>query len=277
MNFFKKLLVSLKRPKTEDVEPARQPLEVQEPDIYDSMTEAEAANLAAREASAECLDRHWASVGTVERDVLAYMISPSFSGGPYWPSTRQAYRVVRRDDTIIIATEGLSDPFDDAEEMGNGFEMELFVETADIPEHARGPVGDVDPFQRSWAFELVEHVAKTVADAGGYTRGLDKYGAMSIEIPGFSLSNHMCDQFPKHFVTEDDSTGVLLGAPEPDFPTRLDDMSLSPVRLVPVVLITAAELEYIRAGGRAARDDLVGRLKAAGVGHMSSLQRDSVV
>ena len=87
MNFFKKLLVSLKRPKTEDVEPARQPLEVQEPDIYDSMTEAEAANLAAREASAECLDRHWASVGTIERDVLAYMISPSFSGGPYWPST----------------------------------------------------------------------------------------------------------------------------------------------------------------------------------------------
>ena len=45
MNFFKKLLVSLKRPKTEDVEPTPQPLEVQEPDIYDSITEAEAANL----------------------------------------------------------------------------------------------------------------------------------------------------------------------------------------------------------------------------------------
>lgn len=34
----------------------------------------------------------------------------------------------------------------------------------------------------------------------------------------------MSDQLPKLFFTDDDSTGVLLGAPEPDFPTRLDDM-----------------------------------------------------
>lgn len=60
----------------------------------------------------------------------------------------------------------LSDPFDDAEGKGNGFEMELFVETADIPAHARGPLSEVDPFKRSWAFELVEQVAKAVADAG---------------------------------------------------------------------------------------------------------------
>lgn len=75
----------------------------------------------------------------------------------------------------------------------------------------------------------------------------------------------MSNQLPKLFVTDDDSTGVLLGAPEPDFPTRLDDMPLSPVRLVPAILITASELEYVRDGGRAAREDLVGRLQAAAV------------
>ena len=71
--------------------------------------------------------------------------------------------------------------------MGNGFEMELFMETADIPEQARGSLGDVDPLKNSWVFELLEHVAKTVADAGGVTERLDQYGTLSLEIPGFGL------------------------------------------------------------------------------------------
>ncbi|WP_062382917.1 suppressor of fused domain protein [Pseudomonas abietaniphila] len=278
MNFFKKLLLSLKSPSTQHVQPP-QPLEPSEPVTSSNSIEAEAetVNQAVRQATEACLDRHWGSVGMVERDVLSYIISPSFSGGPYWPSTRQAYRVVRRGDAVIIATEGMSDPFDDVEGLGNGFEMELFIETADIPAHARGSFGEVDPLKRSWAFELVEHVAKTVADAGGITHQLDQHGALSLEIPGFSQSHYMCDQLPKLFVTDDDSTGVLLGAPNPDFPARLDDMPLSPVRLVPLVLITAAELEYVRAGGRTAREDLVSRLKAAGIGHLSSPHRASVV
>lgn len=277
MNFLKKLLDSFKRPSTQDVQPPPPPAERHEPMASGDPADAEAANQAARQASAACLDRHWGAVGTVEQDVLSYLISPSLSGGPYWPSTRQAYRVIRRGDAVIIATEGLSDPFDDTEGMGNGFEMELFVETADIPEQARGTVGEVDPLKRSWAFELVENVARTVADAGGITAQLDQHGALSLEIPGFSQSHHLSDQLPGHFVTDDDAIGVLLGGPEPDFPTRLDDMPLSPVRLVPVVLITASELEYVRSGGRGAREDLVSRLAAAGIGHMSSLHRASVV
>lgn len=269
MNFFKKLFGSSKK---------NQPLEPAPPaPVAPALADTESANLAARLASAECLDRHWQSVGSVEKDVLAYLISPSFSGGPYWPSTRQAYRVVRREGSIVLATDGLSDPFDDAEGLGNGFEMELFLETADIPEHARGTLGDVDPLRRSWAFELIEHVAKTVANAGGITQQLEQHGVLSLELPGFSLSHVMSDQLPSLFVTEDDAAGVLLGGPAPDFPTRLDDMPLSPVQLVPVVLITASELEYVRAGGRAAREDLVARLQAAGVGHTSSLYRESVV
>lgn len=262
MNILKKLLDSFKRPAPQEDPPIMQ---------------AEAANQAARLASEACLDRHWSAVGTVERDVLAYLISPSFSGGPHWPSTRQAYRVVRRGDSIILATEGLSDPFDGAEGQGNGFDMELFVETPDIPDHARGPLGEVDPFKRSWAFELIENIAKTVADAGGITQQLERYGALSLELPGFSQSHHINGQVPEHFVTEDDCIGVLLGGPAPDFPTRLESMPLSLVTLVPVVLITAAELEYIRTGGGEARSDLVSRLQAAGVGHVSSLQRASVV
>lgn len=272
MNLFKKLLESLKKPA-----PAESGSPAQASAAPEGFTEADAANQAARDASQASLDRHWQTIGTVEQDVLSYLISPSFTGGVPWPSTRQAYRIVRRDTSIILATQGLSDPFDDAEGLGNGFELELFVETADIPDHAQGPQGDVDPFRRSWAFELLEHVAKTVAGAGGIMHQLEQYGALSLELPGFSQSHLMSEQVPAHFVTGDDATGVLLGGPLPDFPIHVDGMPLSPVSLVPVVLITAAELDYVRSGGRPARDDLVARLEAAGVGHRSSLQRDSVV
>jgi len=247
------------------------------PPVAPSSPAREAAEQAARLATGECLDRHWQSVGTVEQDVISYLISPSLTGGTQWPSTRQAYRVVRRDGAVLLASDGLSDPFDDVEGAGNGFEMEVFLETSDIPEQARGALGEVDPLKHSWAFEVLKHVADTVADAGGITQQLAQHGVLSLELPGVSQSHHIGEQVPASFVTEDDAVGVLLGGPAADFPSRLEGMPLSPVQLVPVVLITASELEYVRAGGRAAREQLVARLGAAGVGHRSSLQRDSVV
>lgn len=232
---------------------------------------------AIRQAGHARLDRHWQAVGTLEPDVIAYLISPGLSGGPAWPSTRQAYRVVRRGESVLLASDGLSDPFEDVDGAGNGFEMELFLETADIPAQFKGRIGEVDSLKGSWAFELLEHVAGTVADAGGITAQLEQYGALSLELPGVSQSRAIGAQLPGHFVTEDDCIGVLLGGIDPGFPTRLDDMPLSAVTLVPVVLITAAELEYIRAGGGQARQELVARLQAAGHKTVIDLQRASVV
>jgi hypothetical protein len=285
MSFLDKLLNAFKKTSPATAEPSLPPTVAREPETSSHSTQpfdlspAEQANLAAREASGACLDRHWQAVGTCETDVLGFAISPSFMGGPDWPSTRQAYRIVRRDNRIILATEGLSDPFDGVEgdDLGNGFEMELFVETPDIPAHAQGPLGDISPFAQSWTFELLKHVANTVADAGGINHQLEKYTVLSLELPGFSQSHAMSEQLPAQFVSADDCAGVLIGGPAPDFPTRLEDMPLSPVTLVPVVLITASELDYVRSGGAAARHDLVERLNAAGFGHVSHLQRASVV
>lgn len=50
---------------------------------------------------------------------------------------------------------------------------------------------------------------------------------------------------------------LAVGGTAPDFATPLGGMPLSPVTLIPVVLITAGELDYVRADGRAAREDLV--------------------
>ncbi|WP_266158695.1 suppressor of fused domain protein [Dyella silvatica] len=231
----------------------------------------------AAQMSHQRLDRYWASIGAVEPDLLAHLISPSFTGGPSWPTTRQAYRVIRRGSSIILATDGMSDPFDGVAGMGNGFEMELFLETADIPASFAGDKGDVGRIKESWAFELLHHVGEMVAEAGGITARLERYDSLSVELPGFSQSHALAAQLPARFATADDSLGILLGAPDPDFPAIIDDMPLSAVRMVSITLLTAAELEHLRQGGAAARHELVQKLAAAPSRHRCDLQRPSLV
>ena len=221
-------------------------------------------------------DAFWATVGVVETDVLSHLISPGLMGGPAWPTTRQAYRIVRRDGTTLIATDGMSDPFADGGDV-NGFECELFIETADLSPDVAGSVGVIDPIKHSWAFELLSNVAGTIANAGGARVQFDRYGALSMEVPGVSQSTAIKAALPEKFATSDDALGLLIGGPAPDFPEHITDMPLSPVRLIPLVLLTAAELGEIRAGDSDTRDALVNRLAATPTAHRSSLTRPSVV
>lgn len=229
-------------------------------------------NQAAIEQSFARRDAYWATIGTVERDVLGHLISPGLMGGPAWPTTRQAYRVVRRPRTIIIATDGMSDPFDDTVGLGNGFGMELFIETPHIPPELLGTPGDISQLSRSWAFEVVSHVAGTVADAGGIVGQLERHGVLSMELPGVSRSYAIGAQLPPRFVTADDCVGLLLGVPVVDFQTRIEDMPLSTALMVPVTLVSAAELEALRAGGGTARKSHTDALAKMGQHHVSRVQ-----
>lgn len=237
-----------------------------------------------RRSAAEALthkriDEFWSSVGTSEPDLLGYAISPSLRGGPHWPSTRQAHRVVRRSASIIIATDGMSDPWDGGASngAGNGFGMELFIDTPTIPDAFAGVPGDVSRIRSCWAFELIRHIGQDVAGHGGIVEKLERFGALSMELPGFSDSAVLAEQIPTNFVTHDDCIGVLLGAPVPDFASRITDTPLSPVSLVPIVLLTADELEFVRDGGASARAALVEKLATSPYGHRSDLQRSSVL
>lgn len=216
------------------------------------------------------LDAFWSSVGALESDVIANAISPQFTGGPRWPTPRQAYRVVRRGETILIATDGLSDPADGEPD---GFGCELFIETADLAPELRGEPGDVMSPARSWAFEVLRYIAATVADAGGINCQLDRYGVISTEAPGANTVEAMRAQVPPRFFDENGSLGILIGGPPADFAAAVPNPPNGPIRIVPVVLITAAEMERIRHGGAAARDQLVADLAASPTGWRSSLTR----
>lgn len=217
-------------------------------------------------------DAYWAEIGTVETDVLGHGVSPGLTGGPYWPTLRQAYRVVRRPHSIILATDGMSDPFEDVTGGGNGFETELFVETPDIAAAHAGAPGDIAHINQSWAFELVRHVTGIVAEEGGITAALARHGVLSMELPGVSQSAALGSQLPAGFITPDDCVGLLIGVAVPDFAVRIEDMPLSPVTMVPLTLIRADELEELRAGGADARKALTERRAAAGAHHLTLLK-----
>jgi hypothetical protein len=218
-------------------------------------------------------DQFWATIGTVEPDVIAFLINPQFRGEPAWPGTRQAYRVIRRPRSIIIASDGLSDPFDDVAGMGNGFEMELFIETPDIPKEMAGLDGNVAALGGSWAFVILKHVCAQIAEAGGIRQKLEKLDVLSMELPGVSGEPALLKQLPKEFISADDCIGILIGGPKPDFLALISDMPLSPVLMVPVVLLTAAELDVVRCDGAAGPKTVVANLSTAGIGHVSRLGR----
>ena len=57
----------------------------------------------------------WQQLGALEPMFLSHLVNPALSTGqPKWPSKRQAFRLVRRQNgNVILASDGLSDPFDD--------------------------------------------------------------------------------------------------------------------------------------------------------------------
>ncbi|MBO9714288.1 hypothetical protein [Sphingomonas sp.] len=227
------------------------------------------------EASFDARSRFWARAGAVEPDVLAPLISPAFLGGSHWPTLRQAYRVVRRPEGgVLLATDGLSDPFEEGGD-ANGYGLELFLECADLPPALAGAPGTIAPLRKSWMFALLSHVAGIVADNGGIVSRLDRHGGiLSMELPGVSEAETIHSQLPAQFVTADDVLGILIGGPAPDFATDMPDMPLSPVRAVPIVLLTAAELAEVRAGDDSTRDAVARALAKQPYTHLA---RDSLV
>src|SRR5262249_21684709 len=103
------------------------------------------------QAGYQSLQAYWDGIGPSDPDVIAYMINPQFRGKPGWPNLRQAYRIVRPPGTLIIASDGLSDPFVGSDiEDSNGFDMEVFIETPDLAD------ADFAAIRDSWAFSVIE-------------------------------------------------------------------------------------------------------------------------
>jgi hypothetical protein len=204
-------------------------------------------------------DQFTRSLGEVEPDVLAPLINPEFMGGPAWPDMRQAWSVIRRSNSTIILSDGLSDPFPEVAEPHAGFGLEVLVESNDaLPQE----------LQASWLFDLAFQVSQQCADHGGIRGIVERLGVVSLELPmNYDLPGVLNDS---------GMAGVLLGLAPPDFAQEFVSPGGS-VRITTAKLLWLSELQYIVTGGKSARSDLAARFQKDGSYHRSSLLRKPVI
>jgi hypothetical protein len=202
-------------------------------------------------------------MGSISEDVLAPLIGPALTGGPRWPS-RPAWRVIRRDGRVALASDGLSDPWETAS--GAGYALEVFMETPEqvLPEGA--PLTDL---AKTWLFSAVSEISNLIADHGGVRPLLEEFGSVSVEIDG--------TRFPDSLRNDEGRVGVLLGISARGVPERIVYPGGGDARLLPITVLTRDELAHIVAGGDAARKELVGWLAGSASGHLSVLDRPSTV
>ncbi|MGL5012187.1 MAG: hypothetical protein ACRC6I_20155, partial [Paracoccaceae bacterium] len=193
------------------------------------------------------MDAYWATIGKCDPDLIAYLINPQFRGAPAWPNMRQAFRVVRREQSLIIASDGLSDPFVGTDMTdASGFGMEVFIELPGLQDMT------FDAIRDSAAFALIESVARNMADIGGLGDRLERYGVLSMEVPSAT-------GFGDGWTNEDGFTGILIGAAVAGRKMQVE-LPFGLVQIVPVTILCESELAYLVAGGAEARVEVARRL-----------------
>jgi hypothetical protein len=206
---------------------------------------------------------HWRGVGSLEADLLTYVVNPQFQGAPAWPNTRQAYAVIRTGTSLILSSDGLSDPFVGSSiDNVSGLGMEVFLEIVGAQACDFGAIKGLPEFA------LIEMVARNIAGHGGVRDLLDTHGLLSMALP-------MDGAFHDGWCDEDGQVGVLLGLDTPGIPDRLD----LPFGSVCMVAVTPLRPMEARAAARttAERADLASRIAAHQAGHRFERERASVI
>lgn len=212
------------------------------------------------EATCIARDQLYGSLGKVGSDVIAHAINPAFMGGPAWPALRQAFNVIRRNDSIIVASSGLSDPFDDVEQINSGFELEIMAET-------REDIGNDIP--GSWLFKLVYAVSQQAAYSGKIKFYLDQYNVTTMEL--FAEDSGL-----EVFQNGDGMVGIMLGVEHPERPKDIEFPGGN-IKLVTVKILTTEELDYVVEHRAEGRNKLHSLFKECGSFHFCEHGRESLV
>ena len=210
-------------------------------------------------------DAFYATLGELDADVLAPLVNPAFMGGPRWPSLRQAWRVIRRADSILIASDGLSDPFEDDDDVfvPRGHLLEVCIE-APLSAFDGGAV------QASWLFDVIYQVSQNVADHGSIDLLVQRHGSVSMALE--------VQDAPKGLEDENGQVGVLLAQGTATIPPFLAT-PYGAVMLLTATVLQPAEMAHIgEAADKAqSRRDLAAALAASPTGHLSVASRPAVI
>jgi len=216
------------------------------------------------EGSIRARQKFWKRYGQIESGVLTALNNPVYMGGPKWPALRPSFVRVKRTNSVLIASDGLSDPWPGEEAKGQGFGLELFMESRDKDLRSKS----WEELKASWFFQTLYNVAQTAAHKQDFHQILAEDGLFSMEL---GLVNA-----PAHLMNKDERVGVLVGV-EPKSITPELRMPLAKIKLAAVMLLTPDELAYSIAEGLPGQKKLNKLLRKRGYHHFSSVERPSVV
>lgn len=216
--------------------------------------------------SADKRTAFWEKAGQLDPYVLTHAINPAFMGGPVWPSLRQAFLTIETLTGTIIASDGLSDPYDDYDtnpknQPYNGLGFEVYLESPEKP----AAIGNI---KNSWQFNIVYQTSQLAADNGNLISMLQEYTYISTELYDVAV--------PEQFLTKEGRVGVLLGLENKTIPKELA-LSIETILIVNVQLLTLAEINYIIEKGEEGRMEIAKKLLAQENPGYSYLERPSVV
>ena len=225
--------------------------------------------LAALEATRAARWRAFEGIGTVSARPRPSTHTLSESP-PTWAARTAFLCLARRPGRSILLTDGLSDPYNPksgpalAPETGHG--CELFVESHE-------PVPDVPPGAgesrpRHWLEHIMWHVADWEARGRTLLETVGKLGAITLEVPG-------CSELDA-WRSQSGLLGLLIARPMAGFDTTLP-LPLAPATLLSIQLLTPREIAYANAAGKNGGRAVAARLARAGIGHVASRFRSSVV
>jgi hypothetical protein len=156
----------------------------------------------------------------------------------------------------IITSDGLSDPYEESDYAHNGFGMEVYVETTPV----EGPV------QHTWQFQLVYQAAQLIAEHADVISLLEEHIYIITEFNDVDVP----------FKTNRGTVGALLGLPGTRFNNEVA-LSLEPIKMVNIKLLTLSELDYILQKGEEGRFVVAELLIKQGNATLSTLERPSVI
>lgn len=212
------------------------------------------------EATRELRDELYASIGRVEPDVVAHWFNSAFLGAAAWPAQRQSFSVIRRDNSNLLITDGLSDPFANVGTKNSGFALELYAESK---QRLQGPLAD------SVLFKLVCATAQQVAHSGQIAALLRRHGVLTMEL-------YAEDCGLSEFQNKNGMVGVIIGVESPDI-QKSCEFPGGEVILASVQMLTADELAYVVNAGTVGRQQLCRALQNTGLHHYLSPRRASVL
>jgi Lon protease-like protein len=207
----------------------------------------------------EARDASFSVFGSRDPQVIAPIMNPGLTGGPRWPALRQALAIYHRQNSTVVVSDGLSDPFDDGRS-GPGCGLEIFIEVDE----------KFDSSDRHWSIGLLYELSQEIAyKHEAFLASLDGGSdhLISFELPGVAV--------PDQWKNQNGNVGLLLGLPAPGIPSKFL-VPCGEVQLVSVKLLTLQELNLILDQGGVARKALAEAFSRSGENHLSSLKRPSV-